>query len=289
MANGRFISNTLGASHKFSAVASDTHRVMYMLLITHTDVEGRLDADPRVLNGRAFTLMGWTTDQVQDGLVALADAELLHLYSVDGRQYAEIVDFHKHNKVRKDREKASDIPARDSRGAAVVQHARGSPPGGLPETAGSSPQQVEVQVQVQDQVQDKHSSPEIETRSRPALAATPPRATHDPGLFMEAWNQHRGRLPAVTSLNAKRKAAIRALVKEHGPDTALDLLRDATRAVAADDFWLERQYGLDNLLTGKVLARAEQWRNGGVQLGEGNIRLAANVERWAKALPDGVN
>lgn len=151
MANGRFISNTLGASHKFGDLSNDTHRVMYVLIITHTDVEGRVDADPRVLNGRAFTLMGWTTDQVQAGLEALAAAKLIHLYRVGGRQYAEIVDFEKHNKVRKDREKASDIPARASNAAAPVQHERGSTPGGLPELAGSSPQQVEVQVQVQVQ------------------------------------------------------------------------------------------------------------------------------------------
>ena len=103
---------------------------------------------------------------------------------------------------------------------------------------------------------------------------------------LEAWNANRGRLPAVTALNNRRRGAIRALVKEHGAPGALALFRDATLAVAHDEFWIARQYGFDNLLTaGKALARAEQWRAGAKQLGEGNIRLAANVERWSRALP----
>ncbi len=173
MASGRFISNTLGASHKFGDLTSDTHRVMYVLLLTHTDVEGRVDADPRVLNGRAFTLMGWTTDQVQEGLESLAAARLIHLYRVDGRQYAEVVDFEKHNKVRRDREKASEIPARTSETAAPIPHDGGSTPGALPEAAGSSPQQVEVQVQVEVQAQEPRAQAPAAGARQPGKTRTP--------------------------------------------------------------------------------------------------------------------
>jgi hypothetical protein len=103
VARGRFITATLGSSHKFANITSDTHRLMFVLMVANTDVEGRLDADPRILNGRVFTLMGWSTEQVEAGLQALADVDLIRWYEIEGRPYAEIVKFHEHNSVRKDR------------------------------------------------------------------------------------------------------------------------------------------------------------------------------------------
>ena len=110
-ARGRMISATLGSSHKFSSVTNDAHRLMYVLMLVNADVEGRLEADPRILNGRVFTLLGWEANEVERGLRALAAARLIDLYEVDGAPYAVISDFHKHNTVRKDREGASRIPA----------------------------------------------------------------------------------------------------------------------------------------------------------------------------------
>lgn len=41
----------------------------------------------------------------------------------------------------------------------------------------------------------------------------------------------------------------------------MQTVADAARDVAQDKFWLERRYGFDNLVTGKVFARAEAWRS----------------------------
>lgn len=292
MARGRFISNSISTSKKFARLAKNDHRLMYLMLVPHVDAEGRHDADARILGGQVYTLLGLTVEQIEAGLADMHRVTLITLYQVKGDRYLEITDFHEHNKVRRkedgtpSREAPSDIPPLASGTVCDTTPER------LRTDSAVTPAQGQEQgLRVKSKELSLSSSlrkPSSTSENEPAspLAAAPPRESHDPGIFLEAWNAHRGRLPAVQALNSKRRGAIRALVKEHGPTGALSLFRDATLAVAHDDFWLSRQYGFDNLLSGgKVLARAEQWRAGAKQLGEGNIRLAANVERWSRALP----
>lgn len=288
MARGRFISNSISTSKKFSRLSKNDHRLMYLMLVPHVDAEGRHDADARILSGQVYTLLGLTLQQIEDGLADMHQVGLITLYSVKDDRYLEITDFHEHNKVRRDkdgnpsREAASSIPA-PSAGTVA-----GPAPDQLRSNSAPTPAQGEglrVKSKVKVQVQEEHSSiAKSEAPPPKALAAPPPRESHDPGLFKEIWNTNRGRLPAVQALNNKRKGQIRALVKEHGPQPALELFRDATRAVAADDFWINRQYGFDNLLAGKVLQKAEQWRAGAVQLTQGNRQLANTALTVANAI-----
>lgn len=106
--------------------------------------------------------------------------------------------------------------------------------------------------------------------------------------FKETWNENRGNLPKILTLNNWRKNRIRQLHKQHEPQEVLEMFRAAVRAVATDNFWTTRQYGLDNLLTGnKILARAEQWQNTR-GLTEGNRKLATTAARIARAI-EGMN
>ena len=98
---GRMISATLGASRKFSRLTSNDHRLMYVLLIPHADAEGRLDADPRILSGKAFTLLDFTIPEIEAGLVDMDRVELINLYQVHGERYLEIVGFHEHQVIRR--------------------------------------------------------------------------------------------------------------------------------------------------------------------------------------------
>jgi len=101
--------------------------------------------------------------------------------------------------------------------------------------------------------------------------------------FLRLWNEHRGPLPGVTTINERRRRAIRQLVKEHGLQEALGLFRDATREVAADEFYVARQYGVDTLLRGKVLARAEKFRSHR-GMSSGDRKLAATALQVARAI-----
>ncbi|CAM4160702.1 hypothetical protein [Deinococcus marmoris] len=81
--------------------------------------------------------------------------------------------------------------------------------------------------------------------------------------IIAAWNAHCAPLPQVETVNDGRKKSVRKLLTDCGEDVekAVQTVTDAARDVARDPFWLERRYGFDNLVPGKVFARAEAWRS----------------------------
>lgn len=272
MARGRFITGTLGASHKLASVADDGHRLMFVLMVTNADVEGRLDADPRILNGRVFTLMGWSLEHIEAGLQALADADLIRWYEVDGRPFAEIVKFHEHNSVRKDREQASHIKGA---GEGKPMRRKGDA-GALREDAGSTPAQEKLrQVKTKTRVSEELSS------------ASPTRA--DPRQpFVEAWNFHCGVLPQCEALNDKRRRGIDAVRKEFG-DQALARFEAATCYVASETYWQQQGYNIDNLLVrGRVLEKSEKF-NANRGMSAGDRKLATTAMEIQRAIGGGLD
>ena len=312
MARGRIIGQNLGDSEKIEALANDTHRFAYVLLVSYADSEGRFIADSVSLNGKLYTRCGWTPKIVEAALEAMHAVNLIVLYENGRKRYGVIVDFHKHNTIRlKDdgeprdeapsrlpappspdpagdpilpnRKPRSSLPAYAWRKRAGDEKDASTPweptahPGVTPESPGETlagPGEVEVEVERKGNTTQEDLQP---------LSATPTRA-HSNDAFLEAWNQHRGHLPSIRTLDAKRKRALDTLRKEHGAE-ALSLFRDATQCVAADPYWVQKQYGFTNLVVpGRVLEKAEKWRAGAIQLGDANLRMAAQVDRWSKAL-----
>ena len=79
--------------------------------------------------------------------------------------------------------------------------------------------------------------------------------------LLEVWNAHRGNLPAADTITPGReKGAARLMLVAGSLDAACVLLADAAREVAADSYWQDHRYGLDNLMPGKVVAKAEAQR-----------------------------
>ncbi len=300
MARGRMLDQAFVKSHKLRECTRDT-RLAYAMILPFLDREGRHVAEPFVLKALVFRWSDFSMEEVAACVAELERVGLIRLYGdEDNAAILEYVDFAKHNKPNA-KEAKSALPGPDDPTvgpcrddlltAAQAAHGQSTADAramhGQPTSNTDAAPVENVNVNVNENVNGRtHSSPELaRVDSRPALAATPPRTRLDHQLFVDVWNQHRGRLPAVLQLNDKRRTLIAKLVKEHGEDVAAALLRDATRAVASDDYWLEKQYGLDNLLTGgKVLARAEQWRNGAMQLGAANTRLAQTAASVASAI-----
>ncbi|MFK7601867.1 hypothetical protein ACI3L1_06610 [Deinococcus sp. SM5_A1] len=81
--------------------------------------------------------------------------------------------------------------------------------------------------------------------------------------IVAAWNAHCAPLPQVETVNDGRRKSVRKLLTDCGEDVgkAVQTVTDAAHDVARDPFWLERRYGFDNLVPGKVFARAEAWRS----------------------------
>lgn len=114
---------------------------------------------------------------------------------------------------------------------------------------------------------EKHSSiselsvPEPQAGLVPQAARANRSITKDEAeSFLSAWNDNRGQLPACQVLTDKRRKGIARFLKDlPGDADGLAVFRAAVQEVARDSFWIERKYGLDNLLVqGRVVEKAEK-------------------------------
>jgi|GEM_PF-1069702 hypothetical protein len=112
MADGRMLKRVISTSPRLAALKNDTHRLIYTWLIPFLDVEGRIEADPRIIKGLVVTLLDHITVKViKTALKDMADHDLIVLYNVNGNDYLQLQRFEKHQRLRKDKERGSDIPA----------------------------------------------------------------------------------------------------------------------------------------------------------------------------------
>jgi hypothetical protein len=279
MARGRFISNTLGDSRKFAGLHDDLNRAAYVLLVTWADAEGRFEADSVTLKGKLYTRLPWTPDEIEAALLDMYRVDLIRLYTLGEKRYGAVVDFHKHNLIRR-KEDGSPKEEAPSRIPAP------------PERVGSNPEPTPVPEPYRSStgatlVECNGSRSRSRSRSRSATeyqdkdlqpSSTSSTREHHHQAFLDAWNDHRGNLPACTTLNDKRHRALDALRKEH-PDHALELFTAAAQQVASDAYWVEQGYGIDNLLVkGRVLEKAEKHAaDRGMTRGERKLATTADI------------
>jgi hypothetical protein len=279
MAEKRMIHRRIVESDKLRALANaGKYRACfyYAAFLPYYDRAGRMNANPMLLKGSLFEGYDVTVEDIEESLRDLANVGLIKLYR-NGR-HAYLIQCEKFLKedggfnTPHPKEPPSILPGPEDAGSAL-----GTAPVPVPEVARNVPGNVRGEIEV---YRDRDREIEVE---KELLSAAPTRAS-DYTAFVDAWNEHRGNLPGIRSLDAKRKRAIDTLRKEHGTE-ALALFVDAVQCVAADDYWVEKQYGFTNLIVaGRVLEKADKWRAGPAQLGTANTRMAAQVHRWATAL-----
>lgn len=260
MATGRMVRRQMVHAKKI-ATCSDRARFMWVAILVHADKAGRVNADPNYLKGEIFRHLEYSVDQIVETVVELARCALVTLYgTAEEPAVLEIVRFADFNKVD-DREPDSAYAGPDEPDSlpwpsheAYAEFSR--------EPHGDSASEEEGERHSEQEVEEELSSTsrEVADAARKPVAQAR-RASVDHQKYVDVWNQAAENLPKVRKLNDARRRSIEWLVKEHGPD-ALDLLRDAARQVANDDYWAKRQYGFDTLVPGKVLAKAEAWRSG---------------------------
>lgn len=98
MAEKRMISKVISISKKFN-VRLDDHfsRLLYVLLIPHSDDFGRLTGDPFKLKALILPMMEDVTWQdVERALVKLHNADLIIWYEVGDEKYIQINNFEEH-------------------------------------------------------------------------------------------------------------------------------------------------------------------------------------------------
>jgi hypothetical protein len=264
---------------------------MYMAHMPYLDKAGRMKANPLGLKGTIWEVHPVTVDEIAGDLDALAQVGLIRLYRTPKgeivMQYAKFDEEHGGFNKPHPNEPESDFPDPDSEGcreervSLVADNVLDNVPDNVVTNVPTinPPQRSETVAPEYELEKEK----EIEKEVGQKLSSTLSTRVDPYGPFLEAWNYHRGSLGGVRTLDAKRKRAIDTLRKEHGID-ALDLFEAAVQCVAADDFWLERGYGLDNLLRpGRVLEKAEKFHaNRGMSAGD--RKLATTAATIARAI-----
>ena len=261
MARGRFISSTLGRSKKYNQLPDHFTKLVYVHTLTAADEQGRIEADVIAIYGDHFVVDPEASlERIEAALIAMHRVGLIQLYESDGKRYAQFEDFHKHNTIRRDKD---GLPTREGRSRVPP------PPEHRTETAQelrddrveTAPQvEVEVKDQVEVQEQGTTTSPNGDDRDQLSRAENENLQT-----LVDAWNEHRGPLPAAQKLTSTRKQKLKTLMRDlGGTEPTRAAIAIATKEVSTDDFWIKRGYGLDNLLAGqKVIQKAETAYNRG--------------------------
>jgi len=113
MAEGRMLKKRISKSRKFAALANDRARLLYVMMLPHLDVAGRLEATPDILRAEVVPLLHWTERTIQRALNDLDRVGLIQLYAVNGEQYLQFTMFEKYQRLNPDREAKSEIPVPD--------------------------------------------------------------------------------------------------------------------------------------------------------------------------------
>lgn len=295
---------------------------VYMWLLPYTDRAGRINANAYYLKGGVFQGYGFTLEELTAAIDDLARVGLVHLYS-NGRhdriiQYAKFhVDDGGFNKPH-EREAASTFPGPDDAGSVSIttmgtgtHEGRGKAPDKMrdevPNLATTpprrSPEELKVELELELELENNPPTPQkAEPLPPPDVEAAPRRElsrsskeiqkgkARDPNAvraidqpFVDAWNENRGPLPSVLSLDQGRRRHLDKLRAELG-DEALDVFTDATKQLAREPFYRQKGYGLTQLLAaGNLLTWAEKWRSTG-GMSDSDRRLADKARAVADAI-----
>jgi hypothetical protein len=111
MAEGRMIKRRISKSKKFAELKTHNARLLYLMIYPHLDVQGRLDADPKIIKGQVCPLLNFSLSKIKEYLEDMNGAQLINLYEVNGDVFLEYTRFKDFQRLRLDREADSDIPS----------------------------------------------------------------------------------------------------------------------------------------------------------------------------------
>jgi len=111
MAEGRMIKKRISKSLKFAHLKNDKTRTLYLLLLPHTDVDGRLEANSSIVKGEVCPYISTLTiKNIPSCLKELHESGLICLYEFGGEKFLQVQRFHDFNKVSATKEATSRIP-----------------------------------------------------------------------------------------------------------------------------------------------------------------------------------
>jgi len=111
LAKGRLVHKKICLSEQVGLLPNDTARLLYTWIIPHLDIEGRFYGDARRVNSTVFPLRAISDKSIERYLQAMEEVGLIVRYEVVGQIFMWMPRFSLHQTLRKDRERASYIPA----------------------------------------------------------------------------------------------------------------------------------------------------------------------------------
>jgi hypothetical protein len=109
MAEGRMLKKRISRSKKFAALKSHRTRMLYLMLYPHTDIKGRMEADPDLIKSEIVPRLSLSENQIYEDLKILARIGLILLWRNNDDLYLEITRFDDFQSLREDREAPSKI------------------------------------------------------------------------------------------------------------------------------------------------------------------------------------
>ena len=100
----RILKESICTSENIDQLTAYQETVFYRLMVNCDDF-GRMDARPMVLAARLYPLREKQSVRIEDALNALAKAELITLYEVEGKPYLQMNTWEKHQQIRSKRSK----------------------------------------------------------------------------------------------------------------------------------------------------------------------------------------
>jgi len=122
MAEGRMLKRVISESKKLGKLKSDSARLLYTWLIPWLDVEGRHSADIEIIKGHIFPkVKSMKIEKIKRLLLELAEIGLIILYRNSNEDFLQLNKFFDHQKIRKDREGETKIPAPNDENSEVIK------------------------------------------------------------------------------------------------------------------------------------------------------------------------
>ena len=110
MARGRMIDKRICLSNKFADLKSDKHRLLYLMIYPHLDVEGRFVSDLRDIKDECVRKLRFSFPQIANALIDLHLVGLLRLYNANNELFLEYDKFDEFQKIDKKREGKPKYP-----------------------------------------------------------------------------------------------------------------------------------------------------------------------------------
>lgn len=98
MARIRTLKPTIWESEQVAELPAEV-QILFIGLITQADDEGRQKGSPQLVRSKIFPYADYSLQRIREWLRKLVEADLIHWYTVDGREFIELPTWEKHQRV----------------------------------------------------------------------------------------------------------------------------------------------------------------------------------------------